>query len=328
MSGPWWFDMIVAEEEARANRLGRMTDAQWKQEAKNIIATWRGDLRDCLNTLDRMEAEREKAKAATVPSPHVRTEWERDFALWRDMVDEPEKYGDDIVEWLELDAKLRAQSGHWRLNAYWFEKDAEVEAKQAEEARETAATRIQALVRGHQSRNGSMFRDCCMCLAHRICPLKTDVGMMCRACAEDGPHADLTGCADPWDWFRSDYTDLAPVPVLTESDDSESDDSESDADSEAPPEKDYTPEPRGVRNRLHEFPHNRHYECEWEEDDKGTCLWCGTMFRRPYSGVWKSGPNELGFCSNECDRNRYCWKRMKWAGKKGPLDHEWLATCG
>lgn len=318
--------MIVCEEEARAYRLERMTDAQWKQEAKRIIATWRGDLRDCLTMLDRMEAQRAAAvQTQSVVVPYVRTQWDRDFALWRDMVDEPEKYGDDIVEWLELDAKLRTQPGHWRLNAYWFEKDAELEAKLAEEAQEKAATRIQAWVRGHQVRNGSVFRDCCMCLAHRVCPLQTDVGMMCRACAEDGPHADLTGCADPWDWFRSDYKDLAPVSTdLTWSDV----ESEPEEEPEPEPEVRYTPEPRGVRNRLHEFPHNRRYDCEWEEDDKGTCLWCGAMFRRPYSGVWKSGPNELGFCSNECDRNRYCWKRMKWAGKKGPLDHKWLATWG
>ena len=209
-----WYDMIVCEEEARASRLERMTEAQWKQEAKRIIATWTGDLRDCLNTLDRMEAERAVvAPVVTVAVPYVRTARDVMFAMWRDMVEEPEKYGDDIAQWLELDANLRIQPGHWRLNAYWYQKDAELEAKMAEEAREQAATRIQALVRGHQVRTSNLFHDCCMCLSHRICPLKTEVGMMCRECAEQGPHDDITGCEDPWNWFRADYVDLAPAPV-------------------------------------------------------------------------------------------------------------------
>jgi hypothetical protein len=157
-----------------------------------------------------------------------------------------------------------------------------------------------------------------MCLSHRICPLETDVGMMCRTCAEQGPHEDITGpVADPWNWFRADYVDLA------QSDDCESDYG-SDYNSEPEVDPDYIPEPRGERNRLHEFGVNRLFKCGWEQGNTGTCLWCGTTFKRPYSGMFE-GPNEFGYCSDECDRNRYCWLRMQWAGKKGPLDHQWLA---
>jgi hypothetical protein len=43
-----------------------------------------------------------------------------------------------------------------------------------------------------------------MCLSHRICPLRTPVGMMCRACQEQGPYEDITGpVADEWNWFRA-----------------------------------------------------------------------------------------------------------------------------
>ena len=163
----------------------------------------------------------------------------RDLRVWRDMVEEPEKYGDDIVEWLELDAKLRSSPGFWRIEAYWLEKVAAqdnaiaeaqspwrvIYAKVATEAawagarawavrdikRHVARLRkavvtIQAAVRGHQARTRMNFRDCCMCLAHTVCPLLTDVGMMCRKCGEDGPHSDLTGCNDPWDTFRGDFS--------------------------------------------------------------------------------------------------------------------------
>jgi hypothetical protein len=288
---------------------------------------------------------------ASVPRK-VNSEREVAFAAWRDMVDEPEKYGSDLEnEWLALDAELRAGSGHWRLEAHWLSKEAELEealataqltwrdiftrvarlaaqkgerewfrrdvhrilkanrkaARKQVKVANKAATKIQAAIRGHLARSNANFRDCCMCLAHTVCPLQTDVGMMCRACAEQGPHEDTTGpVADPWNWFRADYVDLAPEPT--------------DYDSDSEPDADYIPEPRGERNRLHEFGYNRLFKC----DEEGTCQWCGATFKRKYSGLFE-GVNEFGYCSDECDRNRRCWLRMKWAGKKGPLDHEWLA---
>jgi hypothetical protein len=50
-----------------------------------------------------------------------------------------------------------------------------------------------------------------MCLSHRICPLQTGAGMMCRSCQEQGPYEDITGpVADEWNWFRAEGVDLAP----------------------------------------------------------------------------------------------------------------------
>lgn len=187
---------------------------------------------------------------------------ERDvaFGAWRDMVDEPEKYGSDLEnEWLALDAELRAGSGHWRLEAHWLSKEAELEealanaqltwrdiftrvarlaaqkgerewfrrdvhrilkanrkaARKQVKKTNKAATKIQAAFRGHLMRTKLNFLDCCMCLAHTVCPLDTEVGMMCRACAEQGPHEDITGCDDPWNWFRADYVDQT-LPMLEE----------------------------------------------------------------------------------------------------------------
>ena len=274
----------------------------------------------------------------------TRTEFQVDFAIWKDMMEEPTKYGDDIYEWLALHEKLINGPGRWRLAAYEYAIQAEEEAQLAAEQAEwraaftpiakqaatlgmkkwcerdvnafiakirNAVVTIQAAVRGHQARSNQPFRDCCMCLSHRVCPLQTDVGMMCRGCAEQGPYDEETGpIADPWSEFRGDYVDLAPEPT--------------DYDSEPEVDPSYIPEPRGVRDRLHEFGVNRLFKCGWEQGNTGTCLWCGTTFKRPYSGMFE-GANEFGYCSDECDRNRYCWLRMQWAGKKGPLDHVWLA---
>jgi hypothetical protein len=182
------------------------------------------------------------------PSPSVVrvqtpvTALERDFALWKDMVENPSQYGDDIVEWLDLNEQLLKTRKSWKIERYWraieeenARKEAELQAKWrsvftpiAKEAAalgarrwvqrdiqaclrrfRTAATTIQAAVRGHQARSAQPFLDCCMCLSHRICPLKTDVGHMCRGCAEQGPYEDTTGpLSDPWNWFRADYVDL------------------------------------------------------------------------------------------------------------------------
>lgn len=214
-----WFDMVTTEEDTKETQLLRMSAAEWKAEGQRIIRTWRGDLRHCINFLDEMDARRAAVVVPEEEVQRVRTEFDIDFALWKDMIDEPSKYGSDIGEWLELDAKLRQGSGRWRLGAFWDEKEQEIADAIALRAeveefvrRRDAATRIQAAVRGHQARVTQPFRDCCMCLSHRISPLSTDVGCMCRGCAEQGPYEEETGpIADPWSEFRGDFIDLAPV---------------------------------------------------------------------------------------------------------------------
>jgi hypothetical protein len=193
----------------------------------------------------------------TPAAPVSKTQDELDWSVWQDMVNEPEKYGDDIFEWLELDEKLNAGPKRWRVAAFWLGKEQELinaeeelvapwrtlysklarqAAKAGERAwinrevekfrafccseaarRAKAATMIAAAVRGHQVRTASPLLNCCMCLAHRISPLKTDAGMMCRECAEQGPYTDITGpIVDEWNWFRAEGVDLAAQPKAVE----------------------------------------------------------------------------------------------------------------
>jgi hypothetical protein len=221
-----WYDIMAEEEKAQETRLLRMSAAEWKDEGRRMLRGWRGDIRLCVRYLDEVDRKRAAFAAPRPPVAPVarvpRSKFDIDFALWRDMVDEPAKYGDDIIEWLALDEALSKGEGRWRLGAYWHEKDAqEAEAEKARQANEVfqkrmeAATVIAAAVRGYQTRNSQPFLDCCMCLSHCISPLKTDVGMMCRACAEQGPYTDLVE-NDPWNWFRADYVDLAPSAVVME----------------------------------------------------------------------------------------------------------------
>jgi len=254
MANRQWYDIIEEEEDRAATRLLRMSAAEWKEEGMRILRAWRGrDIRPCIAYLNDMERQRasyaaEMAKPAAVVVRHPRTEFEVDFAIWKDMIEEPAKYGDDICEWLALNEKLTRGSGRWRLAAHWTELQAEEDAKaeslvapwralysqvakQAALAGERAWCRrdvkryvarirnaivtIQAAVRGHQVRSKSQVLNCCMCLAHRVCPIQTEVGMMCRECQAQGPYEDITGpVADGWNWFRAEGVDLTVRPAV------------------------------------------------------------------------------------------------------------------
>jgi hypothetical protein len=257
----WWSDIIAEDEEEQRARSVRMTTTEWTNEVNRMLRMApRGQIINVLAAVMTMDLAR-AAKAVEQMVSVPRSQAEVDWAVWQDMVNEPEKYGDDIVEWLALDEQLRAGPKRWRVAAFWLQKEEEkiqaekeaqapwraiysVAAKQAavagerawvsrdikrhvarfraetlarETLRNNAATVIQAAVRGHQERTASPFLNCCMCLSHRICPLETDVGMMCRGCAEQGPHDEETGpIADPWSEFRADYVDLAARPAAVE----------------------------------------------------------------------------------------------------------------
>lgn len=242
-----WADIVEEEEMRMEAHLLRLSEAEWKAERTGILKAWHGgDIRLCLARLDRLERLRafHAIKVVRPPvAPRQRSQFDVDFSLWKEMIEEPAKFGEDITDWLELDAKLSRGPGRWRLHAYWSERQAMEDAREtalaapwralyslvvreAARAGEQAWIRrdirritgrirraivtIQAAVRGHVVRSRLRIGDCCMCLAHRICPLLTDVGLMCRECAAEGPHVDRTGpLEDGWNWFRSDYVDLA-----------------------------------------------------------------------------------------------------------------------
>jgi hypothetical protein len=253
MANLQWYDIIVDEEERQTARVLRMSAGEWKAEQTRMLRSWRGkDVRVCIAEIERLERRRSAPAPRPVPvvARRPRTEFDVDFAIWKDMIDEPAKYGDDICEWLALDEKLRNGTGRWRLAAYWTQIQAEEDAKaealvapwrklysqcaaEAAVAGERAWIRrdikrivdrvrnavvtIQAAVRGHLARNKQPFRDCCMCLSHRTCPLKTDVGMMCRECQAQGPYEDITGpVADGWNWFRAEGVDLTAHKPVSE----------------------------------------------------------------------------------------------------------------
>lgn len=137
--------------------------------------------------------------------------------VWQDMIESPEKYGDDICEWMDLNEELAAGPKRWRMQAYWLNRETEAQAdldraeqqwaeikKQwkrtfspiAQKAADVCMQRrlnrdiknfvnkirnavvtIQSAVRGHLARNKMKFRDCYLCLSHRTCRKNVILGI-------------------------------------------------------------------------------------------------------------------------------------------------------
>jgi hypothetical protein len=178
-----WYDLMVDEEEHKTDAYVRMTESEWKTEAQRIIRSWTGDLRACINHLDDMDARRKAEAPETTAQPVAPlTEDERTWRVWKDMVEEPWKYGSDIGEWLEIDQTVRTGPKRWRAAAVWWEAVRELEQQES-----TAAAKIQALWRGHIAREVVAPRfNCARCLAHAPCPTEWDAAeWICSACSTE-----------------------------------------------------------------------------------------------------------------------------------------------
>lgn len=186
LNGRPWGDMMVRLDEDRNERIVRMTDAEWKNCVKQAIINnrGRGDLRVVLNWIDAMEAKRAEFKAKSAAPLIVRdmSPAAVTFRVWRDMIREPAKYGDDDwEEWLVMDQELTCGPGRWRVAAFWLELEEEEQIR----LREFYATRIQAAWRGHHTRDLVPGLNCEGCLAHKISP-KQFCGMhLCKGCVQD-----------------------------------------------------------------------------------------------------------------------------------------------
>ena len=318
-----WYTLVAAEEARTRARIFCLSPAAWRAEATRMIRTARQGAMQAtiafIQSMDEFRASPPLPPAAPRMS-EPRTADDVDWSLWQDMVEDPAKYGDDIIQWLELDESLRAGPKRWRVDAFWLHKEQEKEAALEKERAEqealqipykilysrvakqaavkgmkmwldrdiknflarirNAATTIQAAVRGHLVRSSSPFLDCCMCLAHTVCPLQTDHGMMCRNCAEQGPHEDTIGVSDPWNWSRGDYVDLAPTNGQL------------------------TAHERSLEAANHSamlWVQNNVPQCE-EEEDEERCSGCGTWYP---AGEMDSCGGYGKYCSRECGPSGY-----------------------
>ena len=181
-----WGDMLYEDEHTRKLAILRMPEPEWFACVNAYFTTLRGNGRALLSALTwftRMERER-AAFAVPQPAAPVMEETTRDWRVWQDMVEEPEKYGSDIGEWLEVDEEVRRGPKRWRVDAYWYDI---VRAMEAEE-QTAAATKLQALWRGHQTRYELAPRfNCARCLTHEVCWVAWEdrTQWLCTECAHE-----------------------------------------------------------------------------------------------------------------------------------------------
>lgn len=204
-----WGDYMYNTEHAQKMRYVQMPQAQWDQGVADHLAAHPNNP-VVRRWVERMTAERSEY-AAMQARPRVPADMpdsdELTFRLWKEMQENPCQYGDDIVEWLDLDAQVWAGPKRWRAGAYLQRKEDEENAQHwkrvtnllAKAAREEQtlreerlakafarqnelATRIQAAWRGYATRTRQTWRDCAMCLKHGICVEKVGEQHVCRCC--------------------------------------------------------------------------------------------------------------------------------------------------
>ena len=177
-----WGDMLYDEQQNRKLALLRMPEPEWLACVNAYFNRLRGNGAALLSALawaTQVAAERSAFRTPAAPAPEM-DEDTRTWRVWKDMVEEPEKYGSDIGEWIALDEEVRRGPKRWRVDAFWNARVRELEEEQA-----VFATKIQALWRGHVARTvlGERF-NCGRCLRHIACPerLEVDDLYVCRDC--------------------------------------------------------------------------------------------------------------------------------------------------
>jgi hypothetical protein len=199
-----WYDITVTEED----RLLALSLEDWTAERRRIVETHGKASGAFVNRIDYVRRTLWHAKKDNRPiaqdPPQLR--------YYRDIADEPWKYGDDAFEqWTMLDNDLPKFPGRWRVDAYWTRREEEevlepsrrrlfellTRAQSEFMARVAAATKIQALVRGHQLRCSVRYMDCAECLGHGVAPCEVEGRNICRACFDTLGWNECTHCGMP-----------------------------------------------------------------------------------------------------------------------------------
>lgn len=111
-----WADMIISDE----NKYITMWEGDWYQIASNHIKTSKFP-QAALSWVQMIERDRANYVRDRAPFPMAHRKPDPlNYSLWKDMIDEPAKYGDEVLEVLELEDKLmRAARTRQRVLDYW-----------------------------------------------------------------------------------------------------------------------------------------------------------------------------------------------------------------
>lgn len=192
-----WGDMLMEED----NHFKYMEEEEWLQYVEQELNHPVIDV-SVLEAVLEHEQERKKYKdfvswitRGNGPIPIPRAKQDMNYRLWKDMVTESAKYGEDMETLPELEGKV--MKTYWSPEVQKYKEKQELLAKVRTlvekfkveyDYKKKCAIVIQAVVRGHQCRNSTVcrFRDCCHCLAHTVCSLQ--VGWrywVCKDCVRE-----------------------------------------------------------------------------------------------------------------------------------------------
>ena len=187
---------MLQVDEQRKNHFVNLSNAEWETGVKSYLRNFKGDIKSAIAWVDSVQAQRAKARMATsVPAPIKSSLLDITFRAWKDMVEEPWKYGDDAwAEWLEMDDELWKSPSRWRLAAFWQKKQNQMDeeshkalVQMLENVRiafdNRMATRIQSAWRGHRLRDDHPQLNCGECLVHVPCRYKDRGVYLCWDCA-------------------------------------------------------------------------------------------------------------------------------------------------
>jgi hypothetical protein len=201
-----WYDMMSNEED----RLLALSLEDWTAVRVTLMKT-----RPAFATrIDHLRRDlwyaRKDRRTVTPDVPQMR--------YYRDIADEPWKYGDDAFEqWLLLDNDLPKYPGRWRVDAYWTLREEESRTQTEFEAKMDAATKIQALVRGHQQRTRTDWMDCSECLGHGVAPYEVEGRNVCRSCYDTLGWSECAHCGMPVHHDRlADFSGCCSLECMSE----------------------------------------------------------------------------------------------------------------
>jgi hypothetical protein len=172
-----WGNVQTKHEETVYKYWLEMPQDKWENGARNHLKTTK-NVRAAMRWVDHVQALRQTYIPAQPYRPiRVRRygNLDADYLLLEDMLEEPEKYGNEIQELMdEIVGKLMSSPKAWRVNAL-------IRREQQKQAI-PKLIKFQALWRGHRARCSAHWTSCANCLCHKVSIYGSADRSVCEDC--------------------------------------------------------------------------------------------------------------------------------------------------
>jgi hypothetical protein len=172
-----WGNVQTKHEETVYKYWLEMPQEKWENGARNHLKTTK-NVRAAMRWVDHVQALRQTYIPAQPYRPiRVRRygNLDADYLLLEDMLEEPEKYGNEIQELMDdIVGKLMSSPKAWRVNAL-------IRREQQKQAI-PKLIKFQALWRGHRVRCEAHWTSCANCLCHKVSIYGSADRSVCEDC--------------------------------------------------------------------------------------------------------------------------------------------------